>query len=166
MRCKWLTLASPQPQGKPHLRSLFVQAACKIVQACCFKMTILICATPLTMRPVSHFLSLYRPLLQLSLLRSSTASQSARTRCTCKNSPHRCRLFSVFQISWAYFNSTTLSPNMAAAVRNIWQLKPHSLSYQANTFTILPLDTLVKVESKVEPSVVWLKSVETKGKVL
>ncbi len=39
MRCKWLTLASPQPQGKPHLHSLSPQAACKIVQACCFKVT-------------------------------------------------------------------------------------------------------------------------------
>ena len=103
MRCKWLTLASPQPQGKPHLRSLFVQAACKIVQACCFKMTILICATPLTMRPVSHFLSLYRPLIQPNLMRTSIASKSACAHCTRKNSPHRCRLFSVFQISWGLF---------------------------------------------------------------
>ena len=36
MRCKWLTLASPQPQSKPHLHSFSPQAACKIVQACCF----------------------------------------------------------------------------------------------------------------------------------
>ncbi|MGF6166893.1 hypothetical protein M2426_000466 [Pseudomonas moraviensis] len=43
--------------------------------------------------------------------------------------------------------------------------KPHSLSYQASTFSNLPL-TLVWLASKIDDSGLWLKSLETSGKVL
>ncbi|SKO79003.1 Uncharacterised protein [Mycobacteroides abscessus subsp. massiliense] len=56
--------------------------------------------------------------------------------------------------------------NIRRAVFSIWQLKPHSLSYHANTLTILPAVTLVSVESNVLAWVVWLKSIETSGRVL
>ena len=56
--------------------------------------------------------------------------------------------------------------NIARAVFSIWQEKPHSLSYQASTLTILPLETLVRVESKCEASEVWLKSIDTSGSTL
>ena len=59
-----------------------------------------------------------------------------------------------------------LALNIALAVRSICWQKPHSLSYQASTLTMLPLLTLVRVASKVEPSVLWLKSDDTSGRVL
>src|SRR4051812_14767100 len=43
--------------------------------------------------------------------------------------------------------------------------KPHSLSYQLETFTRRP-DTFVRVESKVEEAGSWLKSTDTSGAVL
>ncbi len=43
--------------------------------------------------------------------------------------------------------------------------KPHSLSYQASTFSSLPLD-LVWLASKIDDSGLWLKSLETSGRVL
>lgn len=53
----------------------------------------------------------------------------------------------------------------ATVVSNIRFEKPHSLSYQLETLTRLP-DTFVKVESKVEEWLSWLKSTDTKGAVL
>ena len=43
--------------------------------------------------------------------------------------------------------------------------KPHSLSYQDDTFTRRP-DTLVRVASNVLDAGLWLKSTETRGSVL
>src|SRR5688572_10508603 len=43
--------------------------------------------------------------------------------------------------------------------------KPHSLSYQLETFTSRP-ETLVSVASKVEEAGSWLKSTETSGALL
>ena len=43
--------------------------------------------------------------------------------------------------------------------------KPHSLSYQLQTFTSRP-DTLVSVASKIDERGSWLKSTETSGPVL
>ncbi len=43
--------------------------------------------------------------------------------------------------------------------------KPHSLSYQASTFSSLPL-ALVWLASKIDDSGLWLKSLETSGNVL
>jgi hypothetical protein len=44
--------------------------------------------------------------------------------------------------------------------------KPHSLSYQEETFTSVPSDTRVRVESKIELAGLWLKSDETSCSVL
>src|SRR4030043_1973369 len=43
------------------------------------------------------------------------------------------------------------------------QLKPHSLSYQANTLTKLPPRTIVACASKAAEDVLWLKSDEATG---
>ncbi len=43
--------------------------------------------------------------------------------------------------------------------------KPHSLSYQASTLSSLPF-ALVWLASKIDDSGLWLKSLETSGKVL
>jgi len=43
--------------------------------------------------------------------------------------------------------------------------KPHSLSYQASTLSSLPL-ALVWLASKIDDSGLWLKSLETNGRVL
>src|SRR5688572_4657517 len=43
--------------------------------------------------------------------------------------------------------------------------KPHSLSYQLETFTSRP-ETLVSVASKIDERASWLKSLETSGALL
>lgn len=53
----------------------------------------------------------------------------------------------------------------ATAVSLMRLEKPHSLSYQASTLSSLPLD-LVWLASKIDDSGLWLKSLETSGKVL
>lgn len=53
----------------------------------------------------------------------------------------------------------------ATVVSSIRLLKPHSLSYQLDTFTRRP-DTFVSVESKIDERGSWLKSLETSGAVL
>jgi hypothetical protein len=45
-------------------------------------------------------------------------------------------------------------------------LNPHSLSYQENTFTSVPADTFVSVESNTDDAGLWLKSLETRGSLL
>ena len=86
--------------------------------------------------------------------------------------PNFCRAIQVFRRPFSvsnhpfYSNGRTSKPNIRRAVFSIWQLKPHSLSYHANTLTILPSVTLVSVESNVLAWVVWLKSIETSGRVL
>src|SRR5262249_10680036 len=45
-------------------------------------------------------------------------------------------------------------------------LNPHSLSYQENTLTSVPPDTLVIVASNTDEAGLWLKSLETRGSVL
>ena len=51
-----------------------------------------------------------------------------------------------------------------ASVVSIMRLeKPHSLSYQANTFTSVPSMTFVSVASKIDECGSWLKSLETSG---
>src|SRR5689334_7313856 len=50
----------------------------------------------------------------------------------------------------------------ATAVSNMRFEKPHSLSYQLDTFTRRP-DTLVSVASNVDEAGLWLKSIETSG---
>ena len=41
--------------------------------------------------------------------------------------------------------------------------KPHSLSYQAQTLTVVPSMTFVMVASYTEERGSWLKSIETSG---
>ena len=53
----------------------------------------------------------------------------------------------------------------ATVVSSIRFEKPHSLSYQDETFTRRP-DTLVSVASKFDDAGLWLKSTETSGSVL
>src|SRR5512139_1881956 len=54
----------------------------------------------------------------------------------------------------------------ATVVSSIRLLKPHSLSYQLDTFTRVPSATLVRVASKMLECGSWLKSTETSGAVL
>src|SRR4249920_3459322 len=49
----------------------------------------------------------------------------------------------------------------ATVVSSIRLLKPHSLSYQAETFTSVPSTTLVRVASNVLECASWLKSTDT-----
>ena len=65
---------------------------------------------------------------------------------------------------WCPFHGDFADIN-ATAVSSIRFEKPHSLSYQLDTFTKLP-ETLVNVESKVEEWPSWLKSTDTSGAVL
>src|ERR1051325_11679621 len=44
--------------------------------------------------------------------------------------------------------------------------KPHSLSYHEDTFTSVPSDTRVRLESKIELAGLWLKSEDTSGSEL
>ena len=44
--------------------------------------------------------------------------------------------------------------------------KPHSLSYHEETFTSVPSDTRVRLESKIELAGLWLKSEDTSGSEL
>src|SRR5882672_10297013 len=60
--------------------------------------------------------------------------------------------------SRAYF-----APISSTATSSIRLLNPHSLSYQENTFTSVPPDTLVSVESNTDDAGLWLKSLETRG---
>src|SRR5262249_51709130 len=53
----------------------------------------------------------------------------------------------------------------ATVASSIRLLKPHSLSYQLETFTRRPA-TLVRVASKMLERGSWLKSLETRGSVL
>src|SRR4026209_68920 len=53
----------------------------------------------------------------------------------------------------AYFAFIT-----ATVVSSIRLENPHSLSYQEHTFTNVPSETLVSVESKIEEYALWLKS--------
>jgi hypothetical protein len=50
----------------------------------------------------------------------------------------------------------------ATAVSSMRFEKPHSLSYQLDTFTRRP-DTLVSVASNVDEAGLWLKSIDTSG---
>src|SRR6266853_3802802 len=59
---------------------------------------------------------------------------------------------------FAFINATVTS--------SIRLLKPHSLSYQEDTFTSVPADTLVRVASKIDEAGLWLKSIETSGSLL
>ena len=51
----------------------------------------------------------------------------------------------------------------ATVVSSIRFENPHSLSYQEHTFTRVPSDTLVRVESNIDEDVLWLKSTDTNG---
>src|SRR6202012_605789 len=53
----------------------------------------------------------------------------------------------------------------ATAVSSMRFEKPHSLSYQLDTFTRRP-DTLVSVASNVDEAGLWLKSIDTSGALL
>src|SRR6266853_6494518 len=59
---------------------------------------------------------------------------------------------------FAFINATVAS--------SIRLLKPHSLSYQDDTFTSVPLDTRVRVASNTLLAVLWLKSEDTSSSVL
>ena len=54
----------------------------------------------------------------------------------------------------------------AAVMSSMRLLKPHSLSYQASTFTSVPPVTLVSVASYTDERGSWLKSTDTSGAVL
>ena len=53
--------------------------------------------------------------------------------------------------------------DQASVVSSMRLEKPHSLSYQAQTFTSVPSMTLVSVASKIEECGSWLKSIDTSG---
>src|SRR5262249_36489495 len=53
--------------------------------------------------------------------------------------------------------------DQATVVSIILLEKPHSLSYQAQTFTRVPSMTFVRVESNMDECESWLKSIETSG---
>src|SRR5690606_26544536 len=61
--------------------------------------------------------------------------------------------------------SAYLALTKATVVSSMRLEKPHSLSYQLETFTRLP-DTLVSVASYVLEAALWLKSTDTSGAVL
>src|SRR5258708_40372963 len=61
------------------------------------------------------------------------------------------------------FQGAFINATVASSIR---LLKPHSLSYQEDTFTSVPADTLVRVASKIDEPGLWLKSIETSGSLL
>src|SRR6266853_3655906 len=61
------------------------------------------------------------------------------------------------------FQRAFINATVASSIR---LLKPHSLSYQEDTFTSVPADTLVRVASKIDEAGLWLKSIETSGSLL
>src|SRR5205085_2857029 len=67
-----------------------------------------------------------------------------------------------------YFTWASSAPTVAnAAVTSSMRLeKPHSLSYHEETFTSVPSETRVSVESKIELAGLWLKSDDTSSSVL
>src|SRR5258706_10142027 len=67
----------------------------------------------------------------------------------------------IFRTGMAY-----LAAIRATVTSSIRLLNPHSLSYQEDTFTSVPPDTLVSVASKIEEAGLWLKSDETSGSLL
>src|SRR6266853_5673301 len=54
----------------------------------------------------------------------------------------------------------------AIVASSIRLLKPHSLSYQEQTFTSVPFDTRVRVASNTLLAALWLKSEDTSGSML
>src|SRR5215510_1841799 len=54
----------------------------------------------------------------------------------------------------------------ATVVSSIRLAKPHSLSYQEQTFTSVPAETFVSVASKIDEAGLWLKSIDTSWSVL
>ncbi|MCY1372282.1 hypothetical protein D9M69_594790 [compost metagenome] len=75
--------------------------------------------------------------------------------------------FGCASVAWEIVILATLQRALASAtaVSSMRLEKPHSLSYQAETLTSVPL-TLVSVASKVDEAGLWLKSTETSGAVL
>src|SRR6267378_5579759 len=69
-------------------------------------------------------------------------------------------------IQRGYFASATPTSAKATATSSMRLEKPHSLSYQEDTFTSVPSATRVRVASKIELAGLWLKSDETSGSVL
>ena len=74
-------------------------------------------------------------------------------------------LFMARLLAWISAKSVYFAPINATVVSSIRLENPHSLSYQALTFTSRP-DTLVKVASNDDEWLSWLKSIETSGAVL
>src|SRR5204862_6961306 len=54
----------------------------------------------------------------------------------------------------------------ATVASSLRLLKPHSLSYQEQTFTSVPFDTRVGVASNTLLATLWLKSEDTSGSLL